>query len=118
LKALRSTLREAACEPQNREIEWRPKSFEVLRFPVENADRVVTKEELIRAVWPNVIVTDDVLAHCISEVRNALGDDQRSVVKTVPRRGYRFAAPVAPLSKRFAAPPPQAAAAVGALFRS
>jgi adenylate cyclase len=118
LKALRSTLREAACEPQNREIEWRPKSFEVLRFPVENADRVVTKEELIRAVWPNVIVTDDVLAHCISEVRNALGDDQQSVVKTVPRRGYRFAAPVAPLSKRFAAPPPQAAAAVGALFRS
>jgi adenylate cyclase len=113
LDVARSSLRTA-----NREIELRPKSFEVLRFLVENADRVVTKEDLIQAVWANVIVTDDVLPHCIREVRNALGDDQQSVIKTVPRRGYRFAAPVAPLSESFAAPPPQAAGAVRALSGS
>jgi adenylate cyclase len=45
----------------DREVDLRPKSFEVLRYLVENADRLIPKEELIRAVWPHVIVTDDSL---------------------------------------------------------
>lgn len=77
------------------EVELRHKAFEVLRFLVENADRIVTKDELIQAVWPNVVVTDDVLTHCISEVRNAIGDNRQSIIRTMPRRGYRFAAAVA-----------------------
>jgi len=89
LDIARSSLRAA-----DREIKLRPKSFEVLRYLVENADRLVTKEELIRAVWRNVVATDESLAHCLSEIRQALGDVQQTIIKTLPRRGYRFAAPV------------------------
>jgi len=85
----RSSLRAA-----DRDVALRPKAFEVLRYLVENADRLVTKAELIRTIWPNVIVTDEVLTHCISEVRQAIGDSKQTIIATVPRRGYRFTAPV------------------------
>jgi len=55
---------------------------------VERPDRVVAKEELLEAVWPNVVVGDDSLAQCVTEIRRALGRTGRDVVKTVPRRGY------------------------------
>jgi DNA-binding winged helix-turn-helix (wHTH) protein/tetratricopeptide (TPR) repeat protein len=71
----------------------RRKSFDVLRHLVERAGRVVTKEELIKAVWPDVTVSDDSLTQCISEVRRALGEESR-VIKTVPRRGYLFDVPI------------------------
>ena len=76
------------------DVVLRPKSFEVLRYLVENPDRLLSKHEIMKAVWPNVFVTDDLLKRCISEVRDALGDDARRIVNTVPRRGYRFAVPV------------------------
>jgi DNA-binding winged helix-turn-helix (wHTH) protein/tetratricopeptide (TPR) repeat protein len=66
----------------------RPKSFDVLRYLVEHPRRVVTKDELIKAVWPNVIVTDESLTRCMSDVRHALGDASQQVIKTVPKRGY------------------------------
>jgi TolB-like protein len=75
----------------DREIELRPKSFEVLRYLVENADRLITKEELIKAIWPHVVVTDDSLTQCVSEARQAISDADQVIIKTVPRRGYRFA---------------------------
>ena len=78
----------------NREIELRPKSFEVLRCLVENSGRLVTKDELFRAVWPDVVVSDEALTQCISEVREAISDRAQIMIKTMPRRGYRFAAPV------------------------
>src|SRR6266436_7736014 len=78
----------------NRTVALRFKSFEVLRYLIENADRLVTKEELIKAIWPNAIATDESLAHCVSEVRNAIGDGEHNIIKTVSRRGYRFVAPV------------------------
>ena len=77
-----------------RELELRPKSFEVLRFLVQNADRLVSKDELMTAIWPDVFVTEDSLSRCISDVRIALGDAQQRIIKTVPRRGYLFGAPV------------------------
>src|SRR5215813_13542500 len=89
LDVARSSLRAA-----DREIQLRPKSFEVLLYLVENADRLVPKEELIKAIWPNVVVTDESLTHCVSELRGALGDREQTIIKTVPRRGYRFAASV------------------------
>jgi adenylate cyclase len=89
LDVVRGCLRTA-----DREIELRPKSFEVLRCLVENAGRLVTKDELIKTVWPNVVVTDDSLMQCVSDVRHAIADDDQTIIKTVPRRGYRFAAPV------------------------
>jgi DNA-binding winged helix-turn-helix (wHTH) protein len=63
-------------------------------YLIENADRLVTKEELIQAVWPNVVVTDEVLTHCVSEARQAIGDSGQAIIKTFPRRGYRFVAAV------------------------
>src|SRR5438067_11954610 len=84
------------------EIDLRPKSFEVLRYLVENAGRLVPKDELIKAVWPNVIVTDEPLARCISDVRVALHEEDQQIVTTVARRGFKFAAcvsdepPIAP----------------------
>jgi len=76
------------------EIELRPKSFELLRYLTENAGRLISKDELVNAVWRNVIVSDDSLAQCVSELRHVLGDPDRRIIKTVPRRGYLFAAPV------------------------
>src|SRR5262249_44214784 len=104
LDIIRNALRTA-----DREIALRPKSFELLRYLVENPDRLVTKEELLKAIWPNVAVADEVLTHCVSEVRQAIGDGDQAIIKTVPRRGYRFAAPVSCLPTNAAAvPPPQA----------
>jgi adenylate cyclase len=74
----------------------RRKSFDVLRYLAERAGRVVTKEELIKAVWPGVTVGDESLTKCISEVRQAIGDEGQSLIKTVPRRGYLFDVPIAP----------------------
>jgi adenylate cyclase len=81
----------------DRDVELRPKSFEVLCYLVENAGRVVTKQELIKSVWPNVVVTEESLTRCVSDVRNAIGDGDHTIIKTIPRRGYRFAAPVSRL---------------------
>src|SRR5215510_8571411 len=104
LDVARGSLQSGGCE-----IELRPKSFEVLRHLVENAGRLVSKDELIKTVWPNVIVTDDSLARCISEVRQAIGDSNQTIIKTVPRRGYRFTTTVAQLASD-AAPSQQAKA--------
>src|SRR5262245_40706080 len=72
----------------------RPKSFEVLRYLVEHAGRVVGKEEVIKAVWPDVTVTDESLTRCISEVRRAIDDGNQQIIKTVPKRGYLFDVPI------------------------
>src|SRR5437588_9295671 len=70
------------------EIRLRPKSFGVLRYLLEHSGRVVTKEELIAAVWPDVTVTDESVARCVSDIRQALNDTGQSLIRTVPRRGY------------------------------
>src|SRR5260370_4581457 len=93
----------------DREVALRRKSFALLRYLVENPDRLVTKEELLKAIWPNVIVTDESLMHCVSEVRQALGDSKQTIIVTVPRCGYRFAAPIVRVGANAAAgsrPPP------------
>jgi TolB-like protein/tetratricopeptide (TPR) repeat protein len=75
-------------------IELRSKSFEVLCYLVVNAGRLVAKDELLQAMWPNVTVSDESLTRCISDVRRALQDRDSQIIKTVPRRGYRFEASV------------------------
>jgi adenylate cyclase len=72
----------------DRNVDLRPKAFEVLRLLAENAGRPVSKQELYDAVWPSVTVTDDVLVQCIRELRQLLGDHDHSLIKTVSRRGY------------------------------
>src|SRR5262245_43210948 len=90
----RGCLRMSDQEMGDQEIELRPKAFDVLRYLVENAGRLVAKHELYDAVWPNVIVSDDSITQCIRELRSKLGDDDHSLIKTVPRRGYLLAATV------------------------
>jgi TolB-like protein/DNA-binding winged helix-turn-helix (wHTH) protein/cytochrome c-type biogenesis protein CcmH/NrfG len=72
------------------EIVLRPKTFAVLRHLVENSGRLVAKDELFAAVWPNIAITDDVLVQSVGELRRALGEDGTRLIRTVPRRGYRF----------------------------
>jgi len=76
------------------QVDLRPKSFDVLRFLLEHSDRIVTKEELIPAIWPNVTVSDESLAQCISEIRRSLGDTSHRIVRTIPKRGYMVCVPV------------------------
>ena len=80
----------------DRVIELRPKSFALLAYLVEHAGRLVSKDELIGAVWSDVVVSDESLAKCVSEVRGALGDSGQRLVKTVPRRGYLLDVQVVP----------------------
>lgn len=80
------------------ELRLRPKAFEVLRYLVERPGRPVSLEELHLGVWGQTMVTDDALGQCIGEIRRALGDAERSLVSTVPRRGYRLELPVMPYS--------------------
>jgi TolB-like protein/DNA-binding winged helix-turn-helix (wHTH) protein/Tfp pilus assembly protein PilF len=75
-------------------IPLRPKSFDVLHYLVRHPQRLVSRDELLRAVWSGVVVTDDSLTQCLIEIRKALDDRERSIVRTVPRRGYLFDVPV------------------------
>src|SRR5512135_3559666 len=73
-----------------------PKAFTVLRRLVEDSGQLVTKAELLRAGWAKTHVSDGVLKVSILEIRRALGDDPAAprFIETVPRRGYRFIAPL------------------------
>ena len=76
------------------QVELRPKSFEVLRYLVENAGCLVTKQELIASIWQQAVVSDESISRCISDARTAIDDPDHKVIKTVPRRGYLFTAAV------------------------
>ena len=76
------------------EVKLRPKVFETLKYLVEHSGRLVGKKELMQAVWPDTFVTDDSLVQCTLELRRALDDGDQQLLKTVPRRGYVFAAEV------------------------
>jgi predicted ATPase len=73
----------------------------------EHAARLLTKEELLREVWPDTAVSDSALAVCIRELRKALGDDaaRPEWIETVHRRGYRFIRPLTPASHQARAEP-------------
>ncbi len=85
----------------------RPKSFDVLLYLARNPGRVVSKDELMERVWPDVTVTDNSLVQCISDVRAVLAADAPEILKTVPRRGYLFAAKVAEVERHVTVPVPQ-----------
>lgn len=70
------------------DVDLRPKAFKVLCHLAENAGRLVPKQQLYEAVWPNVVVSDDSLVQCIGELRQKLGDHEHRLIKTVSRRGY------------------------------
>ena len=80
-------------------VRLEPKLADLLLYFAQRPRRIVAREELMRAVWPGVFVAEDTLARSISKLRRALGDEPRSptYIETLPKRGYRFIAPIAPL---------------------
>ena len=73
-----------------------PKAFDVLRYLVEHADRLVTQEEILEALWPATYVNPEVVKKYVLSIRKVLGDqsNEPAFVATFPRRGYQFIAPV------------------------
>ena len=73
-----------------------PKAFDLLVYLVDHAGRLVTKQTLMSALWPDSFVEEANLTFTVSALRKALGDGQdgEQFIQTVPTRGYRFVAPV------------------------
>src|SRR5262249_10365254 len=73
-------------------IDLSPKALDLLFLFAERPGTLVTKDDMLRALWPGVAVTDNAITQVVSELRQALGDEPASprLVETVPRRGYRF----------------------------
>ena len=69
-------------------VELRPRSWAVLRLLAEHAGRLFGKDDIIAKVWDDVAVTEDSLTQCIVDIRKAIGDEERRVLRTVPRKGY------------------------------
>jgi len=99
----------------DRIVNLKPKVVETLIVLVESHGRLVPKEELLRAVWPDAFVEEGSLAQNISILRKALGDgEELSYIETIPKRGYCFVAPVEQITDTAKAVPsvePSAAAA-------
>lgn len=76
-----------------------PQVFSLLELLIENRDRVVSKEDLIHGVWQGRIVSDAALSSRVSAARQAVGDDgqRQTIIRTVPRLGFRFVAEVEPV---------------------
>lgn len=66
----------------------------MLAYMVQRYGRVVKREELMQALWPDVEVTDESVTRCIADIRKVLADDSQRLIRTVPRRGYVFASTV------------------------
>jgi len=92
-----------------------PKAFDVLRYLVQHADRLVTQEEILEALWPDTHVNPEVVKKYVLEVRKALGDrsDRPTFIETFPRRGYQFVAPVSETSDTSGSLPAAAVTMVG-----
>ncbi len=86
--------RSALLAPGGAEVPLGPKSFALLRLLAENAGRLLGRDEIMDAVWPGEFATDDSITRCVLEIRRALGDKGQRVLRTVPKRGYLFAAEV------------------------
>lgn len=96
-----------------RRVPMEPKVFDVLCFLIRHRERVLSKDELLDALWPGESVSESVLPRCVAAARRAVGDDRarQAFVKTVHGRGYRFVADVespadAPAPLRTAVHPP------------
>jgi DNA-binding winged helix-turn-helix (wHTH) protein/tetratricopeptide (TPR) repeat protein len=106
LDLARGTLR----GPGDVDLELRPKVYAALRYLVEHPGVLHRRDALLEALWPDVVVSDDSLTQCMSDLRRALGDRAGAVLRTLPRRGYVLVASVtrenAVLGEPRPAPPP------------
>ena len=93
-------MRGALIDPNGAEVPLRAKSFKLLRLFVTNAGRLLDRNEINKEIWTDVIVTDESITQCVRDIRLALDDKQQRIIKTVPRRGYVFAAKVTDVRDR------------------
>jgi adenylate cyclase len=91
-------------DTDRRELRWgadvvsvAPQVFDVLDYLIRNRERVVSKDDLITAIWEGRIISDAALTTCIKAVRSAIGDsgEGQRLIKTLPRKGFRFVGRVA-----------------------
>src|ERR1035437_5032252 len=75
-------------------VDVESKPLDILLQLLLHAGEVVTKEELLESVWPDVTVVEGSLATAVSKLRKAMGDENHPAIVTVPRVGYRLAVPV------------------------
>ncbi len=77
---------------QDQDIHLEPRVTELLNYLASRSGQVVSRAELLDAVWPGVIVGDDVLTNTVAKLRRSLGDDPKSpeLIQTIPKRGYRI----------------------------
>jgi len=103
------SLNSMSCE--GRAVRLEPKVMGVLMCLAQHPGETLSKEQLFQAVWPNIIVTEDVLKRCIAELRRAFDDDARNphIIETIAKRGYRLLAPVSALAAATAPAPPESA---------
>src|SRR5512133_1702647 len=73
-------------------LKLRPRTAALLSYFVQHPGRSLGKDELMRAVWPDAIVTEDSLVQCVKEIRQALGQAGHDWIRTLPRLGYAFVA--------------------------
>ena len=78
------------------QIHLRPKAFDTLLYLVTHHGSLIKKQDMLDDLWPNVIVTENTLSHCIDEVRQALEDNAQDpiFIRTIPRLGFKFIAEV------------------------
>jgi DNA-binding winged helix-turn-helix (wHTH) protein len=76
------------CEP----VVVEPQVFDLLAYLVQHLERVVTKDELLRAVWDGRIVSESAITNRFNAARRAIGDsgEKQRLIRTVPRKGFRF----------------------------
>lgn len=77
-----------------REVPLRAKSLTLLQFMLDRAGHLVSREEIMKALWPRTIVVDDSISQCVRDIRRALGGAGLRLLRTMHRRGYLFAADV------------------------
>jgi TolB-like protein len=104
--------RELLLDGAGKVVPLRPRAWLVLQLLATRAGRLVSKDEILEAVWPDCEVTEDSLVHAIGDVRRALGMAGRVALRTLPRRGYMLvvegeAAKAIPLSATAPSTPPR-----------
>lgn len=95
--------------PDGADLALRPKAFLLLQYLLDNPNRLHSRDDLFEALWPGLIVSDDSLTQCVSDLRRALGGRANHVLRTVPRRGYMLSVEVEKDSIE-PTPPPRPAA--------
>ena len=81
-------------------VKLEPKTTQLLAYLARHAGEPLGREELLKEVWPGVIVSDEALTNAVNKIRRAFGDDRQNpeVIETIPKMGYRLIAPVQPLA--------------------